>query len=58
MSDIVAQQGCAADHVSPLVLGDQLLTLAKDAERAGYTRSARRLIKILYAVYDECDMGH
>jgi len=39
--------------VSPLVLADQLLTLAQDAERAGLHRPAERLLKLAYAVYAE-----
>jgi hypothetical protein len=39
--------------VSPLMLADQLLTLAKDAERAGLHRPAERLLKLAYAVYGE-----
>ncbi len=39
--------------VSPLMLADQLLTLAQDAERAGLHRPAERLLKLAYAVYGE-----
>jgi hypothetical protein len=39
--------------VSPLMLADQLLTLAQNAERAGYRRPAERLLKLAYAVYEE-----
>ena len=42
-----------AAHVSPLMLADRLLTLAKDADRAGLRRPAQRLLKLAYAVYDE-----
>jgi hypothetical protein len=42
-----------ATSVSPLMLADQLLTLAKDAERAGLHRPAERLLKLAYAVYGE-----
>ncbi len=41
------------DRVSPLMLADRLLTLAKDADRAGLRRPAQRLLKLAYAVYDE-----
>lgn len=40
-------------RVSPLMLGDRLLTLAQDAERAGFFKPAERLLKLAYAVYDE-----
>jgi hypothetical protein len=39
--------------VSPLVLADQLLTLAQDADRAGLHRPAELLLKLAYAVYAE-----
>ena len=39
--------------VSPLVLADRLITLAQDADRAGYARSATRLLGLAYAVFDE-----
>ena len=39
--------------ISPLVLADRLITLAQDADRAGYQDSATRLIGLAYAVFDE-----
>jgi hypothetical protein len=39
--------------VSPLMLADQLLTLAQDAERSGLHRPAERLLKLAYALYGE-----
>jgi len=39
--------------VSPLMLADQLLTLAQNAERSGLHRPAARLLRLAYAVYDE-----
>jgi hypothetical protein len=39
--------------VSPLMLADQLLTLAQNADRAGLRRPAQRLLKLAYAVYGE-----
>jgi hypothetical protein len=41
------------NSVSPLMLADQLLTLAQDADRAGLHRPAERLLKLAYAVYGE-----
>lgn len=38
---------------SPLVLADQLLTLAQEADRAGLHDSASRLIGLVYSVLDE-----
>jgi hypothetical protein len=39
--------------VSPLMLADQLLTLAQDAERSGLHGPAQRLLKLAYAIYGE-----
>jgi hypothetical protein len=39
--------------VSPLMLADQLLSLAQDADRCGMQRPAERLLKLAYALYDE-----
>jgi hypothetical protein len=39
--------------VSPLVLADRLITLAREADRAGYTDSASRLVSMALAVFDE-----
>ena len=39
--------------VSPLMLADRLITLAQDADRAGYAESATRLLGLAYAVFDE-----
>ena len=39
--------------VSPLMLSDRLITLAQEADRAGYPRSATRLLGLAYAVFDE-----
>ncbi len=40
-------------QVSPLVLSDRLITLALDADRAGYTGTAERLLTLACAVFDE-----
>jgi hypothetical protein len=39
--------------VSPLMLADRLLTLAQDADRAGFFKPAERLLKLAYAICDE-----
>ncbi len=39
--------------VSPLVLADRLIALAREADRAGYTDSASRLVGMALAVFDE-----
>ena len=38
---------------SPLVLAESLILLAQEADRAGYRRSASRLIVAAHAVLDE-----
>ncbi len=51
-----AQQttGCPEyTQFSPLVLADRLISLAQEADRAGFTASASRLIGLVYAVLDD-----
>ena len=43
----------SASQTSPLVLSDHLITLAQEADRAGYTSTARRLITLACNVFDE-----
>lgn len=49
----MASQLAQQHHVSPLTLADRLLTLAKDAERAGYRNAASDMISLVYSVLDE-----
>ena len=50
----IAVQGTRPDpQPSPLMLADRLLTLARDAERAGLPTAATRLVKLAYAVCDQ-----
>lgn len=37
---------------SPLMFADRLLTLAQDADRAGYATAATHLVTAMYAVLD------
>ena len=39
--------------VSPLMLADRLITLAQDAERAGYQDTASHLVSLVYSVLDD-----
>lgn len=39
--------------VSPLLLSDQLITLAEQANQAGYQQAARHLVDLAYKVLDE-----
>jgi hypothetical protein len=45
-----------AKLVSPLVLCDRLLTLAQQADHAGYATAARRLLRLAMTVLDEPPM--
>jgi hypothetical protein len=40
-------------ETSPLMLSDHLITLAEQADRAGYTNTARRLVNLACTVFDE-----
>lgn len=42
-----------APVISELVLSDRLITLAEDADRAGYTATAERLVTLACSVFDE-----
>jgi hypothetical protein len=50
--------GAEAPAISPLVLADKLLTLAQDAERAGFPGSAARMLKLAYSVWNEKPPGY
>ncbi len=39
--------------MSELVLSDRLIALAEDADRAGYTETAERLVTLACSVFDE-----
>ena len=39
--------------VSELILSDRLIALAEDADRAGYTDTAERLVTLACSVFDE-----
>jgi hypothetical protein len=43
----------AKPALSELVLSDRLITLAKDADRAGYTHTAEHLLTLACSVFDE-----
>ncbi len=48
----------SAGKVSPLLIADRLITLAQDADRAGYSATAERLIRLVNRVFDEeCRVG-
>jgi hypothetical protein len=39
--------------LSPMTLSDRLITLAKDAEGAGYAATAGQLVRLALTVFDE-----
>jgi hypothetical protein len=39
--------------ISELILSDRLIALAEDADRAGYTDTAERLVTLACSVFDE-----
>ena len=41
-----------APSVSPLMLADRLITLAQDADRAGFRQEANHLVAMVYSVLD------
>ena len=43
----------APSRFSPLVLADRLLTLAQDADRAGYRDAASDLLGLMFSVLDQ-----
>ena len=43
--------------VSPLVLADHLITLAQEADRAGYRQQAENLVSMVYSVLDTTAAG-
>ncbi len=43
----------ATPPASPLVLADRLITLAEDADRAGFARTASRLVRLACKVMEE-----
>jgi len=53
MNQLVTTPTVAVSPVSPLMLSDRLITLARDADRAGFTGTADRLVKLAYAIFDE-----
>lgn len=48
-----AQTGNAPTRLSPLLLSHQLITLAEQADGAGYQTAARHLVALAHKVLDE-----
>ncbi len=50
---LVLQSILPTSPASPLVLCDRLLSLAQDADRAGYVTTAEHLLHLAQSVFDE-----
>ncbi len=52
MKPVVPAMSANPIPFSPLMLADRLLTLAQDADRAGFTGAAGHLVTAMYKVLD------
>lgn len=52
MSASVAAAPSEAPPISPLMLADRLLTMAQDADRAGYAAAAARLVTAMFDILE------
>ncbi len=43
----------SAPQASPLVLCDRLISLAQDADRAGFIATAERLVRLAHTMFEE-----
>ena len=48
----IAIEPPASVTMSPLLLADRLITLAKDADRSGFVVTADQLVRLAYAIWD------
>ena len=48
----IATAPSEAVPISPLMLADRLLTMAQDADRAGYAVAAARLVSAMFDILD------
>jgi hypothetical protein len=53
MRHVSTASAAAKPPFSELVLSDRLITLAKDADRAGYIDTAEHLLTLACSVFDE-----
>ena len=53
MLHVMTNSAVAKPAVSELMLSDRLITLAEDADRAGYTTTAERLLDLACSVLDK-----
>ena len=50
---VLACEAVPKPAVSELILSDRLISLAEDADRAGYTDTAERLVTLACSVFDD-----
>ena len=53
MMNSAATLATSPASVSELILSDRLIALAQDADRAGFTDTAERLVNLACTVFDE-----
>lgn len=53
MPSLETRAGVPVASVSPMILSDRLIALAKDADRAGFTATADKLVTLACSVFDE-----
>jgi hypothetical protein len=53
MRHVSPASAAAKPPFSELILSDRLISLAKDADRAGYTDTAEHLLTLACSVFDE-----
>ena len=53
MLHVMTNSAVEEPAVSELMLSDRLITLAEDADRAGYTTTAERLLDLACSVFDK-----
>ncbi len=53
MSQLAAHHDTPAANASPLVLCDRLISLAQDADRAGFVMTAEHLVILAHSMFEE-----
>ena len=48
-----SETALTSPQISPLILADRLISMAQDADRAGFRETATRLLSLIDAVFDE-----
>ncbi len=50
---ITTQNDTSLASLSPMIIADRLITLAQQADRAGYRDTASSLVNLMYSVLDK-----